>query len=126
MKSVRELIHLQTAEKEEILNITQRVMEIVSGSGIGEGMALVYPMHTSSAVYVSDTGQGGNICHLEQRIGDRFHKQHRRPRLPTDRLDSSQVGYVSQVNRDSLRGQELGEQSKSRPVHVPGHDGRAA
>ncbi len=55
MKSTRELIHLETSEKEEIVNITREVMKVISGSGISEGLALVYPMHTSSAVYVSDS-----------------------------------------------------------------------
>ena len=55
MKSTRELIHLETSEKEEIVNITREVMKVISGSGISEGLALVYPMHTSSTVYVSDS-----------------------------------------------------------------------
>lgn len=55
MKSARELIHLATSRKEEIINITGEVASIVAHSGVQEGMALIYPMHTSSAVYVSDS-----------------------------------------------------------------------
>lgn len=58
MKSARQMIHLLTSEKEQILNITRQVSDVVLKSGIREGLALVYPMHTSSAVYVSDSDTG--------------------------------------------------------------------
>jgi secondary thiamine-phosphate synthase enzyme len=55
MKSVRKLIEVQTQQQVEIVDITRQVMEIVRSSGVSEGMALVYPHHTSSAVYISDS-----------------------------------------------------------------------
>ena len=55
MKSVRKLIEVQTQQQVEIVDITRQVMDIVNSSGVREGMALVYPHHTSSAVYISDS-----------------------------------------------------------------------
>jgi secondary thiamine-phosphate synthase enzyme len=55
MKSVREIITMDTQEKKQIVNITQLVQKVVGTSGIQEGLALVYPMHTSSTVYISDS-----------------------------------------------------------------------
>jgi secondary thiamine-phosphate synthase enzyme len=55
MKSSREIITMNTQEKKQIVNITQLVQKVVGVSGIQEGLALVYPMHTSSTVYISDS-----------------------------------------------------------------------
>jgi secondary thiamine-phosphate synthase enzyme len=46
---------LCTSEREEIVDITSRVAEAVEKSGIADGLALVFPHHTSSAVYISDS-----------------------------------------------------------------------
>jgi len=58
MKSHKDLIHITTKSKEEIVNITPQVQKICRVSGIKEGMALVFPYHTSSAVYISDSDRG--------------------------------------------------------------------
>ena len=55
MKTHREFIHLTTRSKEEIVNITAQVQRVCRGSGIKEGFVLVFPHHTSSAVYFSDS-----------------------------------------------------------------------
>jgi secondary thiamine-phosphate synthase enzyme len=55
MKSCRELLWFCTGKRREIINITEEVEKAVVKSGIFEGLALVYPMHTSSAVYISDS-----------------------------------------------------------------------
>jgi len=55
MKSFKELLHFRTEKRTEIVNITRDVEGVIARSGIREGMVLVYPMHTSSAVYVSDS-----------------------------------------------------------------------
>ncbi len=55
MKSVRKMIEVQTRQQVEIVDITRTVVDIVRSSGIRDGMALVYPHHTSSAVYISDS-----------------------------------------------------------------------
>ena len=58
MKAYRECISLTTKAREEIVNITPQVKSIVSASQIQEGLVLVYPQHTSSAVYLSDSDLG--------------------------------------------------------------------
>lgn len=55
MKSFREFLRFRTVERTEITNITEDVAGVVARSGVRDGLALVYPMHTSSAVYVSDS-----------------------------------------------------------------------
>jgi len=55
MTPYKELLWFRTAKRMEILNITPDVEEVVGKSGVREGLALVYPMHTSSAVYISDS-----------------------------------------------------------------------
>lgn len=55
MKSVRKEIVIKTRDGVEIVDITSRVEDIVTSSEVKNGLALVYPMHTSSAIYVSDS-----------------------------------------------------------------------
>jgi len=55
VKHYRCMITCCTAKKEEVLNISQKVHDCVAKSGIKEGLALVYPLHTSSAVYINDS-----------------------------------------------------------------------
>lgn len=55
MKSYREIIELCTAHSEEIVNITDQVRGCCEKSDVREGIALVFPHHTSSAVYISDS-----------------------------------------------------------------------
>jgi len=66
MPTYRAEISLCTKEREEIVDITGHVVEAVEKSGISDGIALVFPHHTSSAVYISDsdrslTGDFGGI-----------------------------------------------------------------
>lgn len=55
MKSARELLIMNTPQKRQVVNITLLVEKAIGTSGIKEGMALIYPMHTSSTVYISDS-----------------------------------------------------------------------
>ena len=55
MGAHRGLIEITTKKRSEVLDITSRVEEVVASGGVAEGLALVYPHHTSSAVYVSDS-----------------------------------------------------------------------
>ena len=55
MPTHRVEIKLCTKEREEIIDITGNVVEAVRDSGIHDGIALVFPHHTSSAVYISDS-----------------------------------------------------------------------
>lgn len=54
MNSYKDFIYVTATEKVEIINITAGVEQIAKESGIREGFVLVFPHHTSSAVYISD------------------------------------------------------------------------
>jgi secondary thiamine-phosphate synthase enzyme len=54
MVTFRTEIKLITERRTEIIDITQQVAEACVRSGIRDGIVLVFPQHTSSAVYISD------------------------------------------------------------------------
>ena len=58
MKSATEYLWFQTRTKREYINITQQVQDLVTRSGIAEGMVLVSAMHITAGVYVNDAEDG--------------------------------------------------------------------
>ncbi|HVK62900.1 MAG TPA: secondary thiamine-phosphate synthase enzyme YjbQ [Polyangium sp.] len=58
MRSVTEYRWFETKQRRELVNITDRVETIVSGSGIAEGMVLVSAMHITAGVFVNDHEPG--------------------------------------------------------------------
>jgi secondary thiamine-phosphate synthase enzyme len=58
MKFHTEYLTFNTKNKREYLNITRQVEDIVSHSGIHEGMVLVSAMHITAGVYVNDAESG--------------------------------------------------------------------
>ncbi len=58
MKSHTEYLWFNTKKLREYINITDTVQEIVSKSGIAEGMVLVSAMHITAGVYVNDAESG--------------------------------------------------------------------
>ena len=58
MKSATEYVWFETQTRRELVNITDRVAEVVDKSGIAEGMVLVSAMHITAAVYVNDWENG--------------------------------------------------------------------
>lgn len=58
MKFATEYLWFNTKKHREYINITDTVQEIVSKSGIKEGMVLVSAMHITAAVYVNDLEHG--------------------------------------------------------------------
>ena len=58
MKSAREELWFETPHRRDYINITGRVQDFVSRSGIAEGLCLVNPMHITAAVYVNDDEPG--------------------------------------------------------------------
>lgn len=58
MKAKTEYFHFETKAKRELINITDRVAEVVSSSGIREGMVLVSAMHITAGVFVNDHEPG--------------------------------------------------------------------
>jgi secondary thiamine-phosphate synthase enzyme len=58
MKAATEYLWFTTRTKRDYINITSKIQEIVTGSGIREGIALVSAMHITAGVYVNDAEDG--------------------------------------------------------------------
>jgi secondary thiamine-phosphate synthase enzyme len=58
MKTATEYLWFNTARQREYVNITGRVADVVTKSGIMEGMVLVSAMHITAGVYVNDAEDG--------------------------------------------------------------------
>jgi secondary thiamine-phosphate synthase enzyme len=58
MKSKTEYLTFNTRHHRELVNITDRVAEVVAQSGIAEGMVLVSAMHITAGVFVNDNESG--------------------------------------------------------------------
>ena len=55
MKNYRDFIRITSTDLFEVLDITTEVSRVLAASGIQDGMALLFPHHTSCAVYLSDS-----------------------------------------------------------------------
>ena len=58
MKAATEYLWFTTRTKRDYISITSKVQEIVTASGIREGMVLVSAMHITAGVYVNDAEDG--------------------------------------------------------------------
>ena len=58
MKSHTDYLWFNTPKRRDYVHITEQVREIVSKSGIKEGMCLVSAMHITAGVYVNDAESG--------------------------------------------------------------------
>jgi secondary thiamine-phosphate synthase enzyme len=58
MKSTTEYLVFSTSKKIEIIRITDKVSQIITKSGIKEGLILINPMHITAAVVVNDNETG--------------------------------------------------------------------
>jgi len=53
-----EYLWFTTRQRRELINITERVAEIVATSGVQEGLCLVSAMHITAAIWVNDEESG--------------------------------------------------------------------
>ncbi len=58
MKTYREELWIQTANKLEFINITPKVEAAIEKSGIKEGLCLVNSMHITASVFINDNERG--------------------------------------------------------------------
>lgn len=58
MKSFTEYLTLNTKNRYEIVNITEKVSGAIRKSGVKEGMCLVNSMHITSSVFINDNERG--------------------------------------------------------------------
>jgi thiamine phosphate synthase YjbQ (UPF0047 family) len=58
MKTHTEYMTFQTAERRELIRITEEVQQAAEAAGIAEGMVLVSAMHITAGVWVNDDEPG--------------------------------------------------------------------
>ena len=58
MKSYREYLSFNTRKRQEFINITLQVEEIIRKSGVKEGLVLVNPMHITASCFINDNESG--------------------------------------------------------------------
>lgn len=58
MKAHTEYLWFNTPKRREYLNLTPRLKEILSRSGINEGMMLISAMHITAGVFINDDERG--------------------------------------------------------------------
>lgn len=58
MKTKTEYLYFETKKRRDLVNITDRVAQVVEESGIREGMVLVSAMHITAGVFVNDHESG--------------------------------------------------------------------
>tara|TARA_Y100000310_G_C20608180_1_gene776629 strand:+ start:83 stop:499 length:417 start_codon:yes stop_codon:yes gene_type:complete len=58
MKTLTEHLWFNTANRHDFINITNKVEELVSKSGIKEGLVLVNAMHITASIYINDAESG--------------------------------------------------------------------
>ncbi len=58
MTAHTEYLTFRTRQRRELVNITDRLAEIVRRAGIAEGMCLVSAMHITAAIWVNDEEDG--------------------------------------------------------------------
>lgn len=58
MKSLTEYLYFNTKKRQEFINITPQVEDVVRKSGIKEGLCLVNAMHITASVFINDDESG--------------------------------------------------------------------
>lgn len=58
MKSTTKYLWFNTRERREYVNITDEIEEIVTSSGIKEGLCLINAMHITASVFINDAETG--------------------------------------------------------------------
>jgi len=58
MKSFRKELAFNTGRSEEVIDITSDCRAALKESGVREGLALIFPLHTSSCVFITDSDPG--------------------------------------------------------------------
>ncbi|MCL6472324.1 MAG: secondary thiamine-phosphate synthase enzyme YjbQ [Firmicutes bacterium] len=58
MKHLTEYLWINTPERYQMVNITEKIQELVEKSGVKEGLCLVNPMHITASVFINDNESG--------------------------------------------------------------------
>lgn len=54
MRSVNNTVHVDTLEKQQLLNLTASIKQAVDASGIRSGFVGIYSQHTTASVFLSE------------------------------------------------------------------------
>lgn len=58
MKVHTEYLEIKTEKRKQILNITDKIQQIITQSGIKQGIALINPMHITASIFINDEESG--------------------------------------------------------------------
>ena len=58
MKSLTEYLFFHTPKRRELVNITQKIADLVSKSKVREGLCLVSAMHITAGIWINDEESG--------------------------------------------------------------------
>ncbi len=58
MKHLTDYLWINTLKRYDMVNLTNKVQELVDKSGIKEGLCLVNPMHITASVFINDNESG--------------------------------------------------------------------
>ena len=80
MRAHTDYLWFETRKRKELVNITDRVAQIVAASGVRDGFCLVSAMHITAAIWVNDeeTGLEQDVMEWLERlapVGDYRHHQ---------------------------------------------------
>ena len=82
MRTTLETLSLKTEEKQQLINITSRVQELVSGAGMKNGFIGLFSQHTTAALVVSEFQNAllDDIrCFLSRIVEDELPYKHNSP-----------------------------------------------
>lgn len=66
-----ETIDVETNEREELVDVTSRVQEAVSGSGVREGACVLWSLHTTAGLTVNETADPAVARDIEDWLRER-------------------------------------------------------
>ena len=58
MKSLTEYLWFNTPKRQDLVNITDQIAQLVARSGVSEGFCLVSAMHITASIWVNDDEEG--------------------------------------------------------------------
>jgi secondary thiamine-phosphate synthase enzyme len=78
MRSHTDYLWFETPERHALVNITERVAEIVAASKVAEGLCLVSALHITSGIWVNDEESGlkRDLMEWLERLAPRGDYQH--------------------------------------------------
>ncbi|MBI3552200.1 MAG: YjbQ family protein [Elusimicrobia bacterium] len=80
MRSLTEYLWFETPKREELVNITGKISELVAKSKVQEGFCLVSAMHITAGIWVNDEEQGlkADVMELLERLAPVADYRHHR------------------------------------------------